>query len=78
MCQNFIIYQYMWQTYLGPKCKKSQYTKVNGKLGANTHTHTHIYIYIYIYIYNNGRKDEKNPNSLYKGNKTKHLLQDFG
>ena len=29
----------MWQTYLGPKCKKSQNTKVNGKLGAN------IYIY---------------------------------
>ena len=35
----------MWQTYLGPKCNKSQNTKVNGKLGAN------IYIYIYIYIY---------------------------
>ena len=32
----------MWQTYLGPKCNKSQNTKVNGKLGAN------IYIYIYI------------------------------
>ena len=25
------------------------------------------------YIYNNWRKDEKNPNSLYKGNKTMHL-----
>ena len=34
----------MWQTYLGPKCNKSQNTKVNGKLGAN------IYIYIYITI----------------------------
>ena len=53
----------MWQTYLGPKCNKSQNTKVNGKLGAN----------IYIYIYINWRMDEKNPNSLYKGNKTMHL-----
>ena len=53
----------MWQTYLGPKCKKSQNTKVNGKLAAN----------IYIYIYNNWRKDEKNANSLYKGNKNMHL-----
>ena len=53
----------MWQTYLGPKCKKSQNTKVNGKLGAN----------IYIYIYNNWRMDEKNPNSLNNGNKTMHL-----